>query len=185
MSAEATTAATDLLLAALAVVGARTARAPLWRPLFLLFAAASMLGAAAHGFAWSPRASWWIWLPLNLALGASLALLVAAAGWRHALPLLLLAGVAVAAVAQFMPATFLPIVIAEAVALVWAGASWLRQGRTLLALGCLGAMLAGAVQASGWSLRLGWEFDHNGLFHLAQIPAMLCWIAGARRAETA
>lgn len=181
MSAEFTTAATDGVLAALAVVGALTARAPLWRHVFTLLAVASLLGALVHGWPMSERAAWWIWLPLNVALGASMALLVAASGWRHALPLLLVAGAVVAAIAQAVPESFLPIVVAEAVALLWSGATWLRRAEFRLAAGCALSLLAGAVQASGWRLRLGWEFDHNGLFHLAQIPAMLCWIAGARR----
>ncbi len=185
MKDPATTAATDLVLAALAAAGVVLARRPLWRPLFLLLAAGSLLGAAIHGLDLGARATWWLWLPLNLLLGLALALLVAAAGFRHALPLLLPLGLAVGAVAQAFPDTFLPIVACEALALSVAGASWLRQHRRTLALGCLAALLAGGVQAAGWSARWVWEFDHNGLFHLAQIPAMLLWIAGARRPDAA
>jgi hypothetical protein len=41
---------------------------------------------------------------------------------------------------------------------------------------------AGALQASGLgAVRLLWEFDHNGLFHLVQLLGLPLMVAGLRR----
>ena len=41
------------------------------------------------------------------------------------------------------------------------------------------ARAAGAIQAmTSLSVRLGWEFDHNGLYHLVQIVGVVVLIRG-------
>lgn len=41
---------------------------------------------------------------------------------------------------------------------------------------------AGALQAADLgSIRLVWEFDHNGLFHLVQLLGLALMVAGLRR----
>jgi len=44
------------------------------------------------------------------------------------------------------------------------------------------SLTAGAIQASELgSVRLFWEFDHNGLFHLVQLLGLVLLVAGLRR----
>jgi hypothetical protein len=44
------------------------------------------------------------------------------------------------------------------------------------------SLAAGAVQATDLgSVRLLWEFDHNGLFHLVQLVGLVLLVAGLRR----
>jgi hypothetical protein len=41
------------------------------------------------------------------------------------------------------------------------------------------SLAAGAIQAlPSLSLRLGWEFDHNGLYHLAQAVGVVALVRG-------
>lgn len=196
--AELATAATDLLLAALALVGfARVPRAD-WRLAFALMAAASLLGAAIHGLELRDRDASPLWWPLDFALAAALAVFAAAAArdrlgaararsWRA--PLMALAAIAAVAARTF-PTTFLPFLAFEAAVLLGAGGSWLALARSRraagaarLAAGCALALAAGAVGASGARVDPGWPLDANALFHLVQAPAMLLWIAGARAAS--
>jgi hypothetical protein len=187
-AAELTSAATDLILAGMAAVGAFAARRWLWRVFFGGLALVSALGAAVHGLVLAPATDDALWLCLNLVLGATvacfaLAVLAEARGAAFArifaAPLLVL-GVSVGAAAQFFPNTFLPFVIFNTAVLLVTGWSGLRRGHWPLWSGCLVALLAGGVQASGWRVHFGWEFDSNGLFHLVQIPALLLWIRAAR-----
>lgn len=187
-SAELTTAATDLLLAGIAAAGALLARRPLWRAAFAGLAGASLAGAAVHGLPLSAAASQSLWLLLNLGLGATVAVFAlavlrdhsGAAAARRAAPPLLLAGLGVGLAAQYYLDTFLPFILFNAAVLLACAASAWRRRRAALAAGCLLALLAGLVQASDWRIQLVWEFDHNGLFHLAQIPALLLWIRESR-----
>lgn len=187
-SSELVSAATDLLLAGIAAAGAWLARRLLWRAAFIGLALASAAGAAVHGLALSDWGGQVLWLLLNLSLGLGVALFALAvlrdaagpfAALRAALPLLL-AGSAVALVAQMIPSTFLPFVIFNSLILLAAAVSGVRRRRWALAAGCGLALLGGAVQASNLRWQLYWEFDNNSLFHLIQIPALLLWTREAR-----
>ncbi len=87
-AAERTTAATDLVLAAIALlclVRVWRARAgdglgrSLWTGVFGLVGISAVLGAAAHGLVMTPRTNFWLWQYLNLALGLAVAFFAGAA----------------------------------------------------------------------------------------------------------
>jgi hypothetical protein len=199
---EITTALTDLLCAlaagACAVRLGRPGkgRALLWRSAFLASAAASLLGAAAHGLALAPGASRWTWHLIYACLAATVALAAGAAA-REALgrraarwsSLLLVAGAAAFwALTAFYSDSFGLFVAYEAAGLGFALAlliSMALRGRSGAAAASLGLglfLLAGAVQASGpFVVTLGIPLDHNGVFHLVQLPAFALLGEGARR----
>jgi Family of unknown function (DUF6962) len=54
-------------------------------------------------------------------------------------------------------------------------------GAGRVALGVALTLVAAAIQVSALSVRIIWPFDHNGLFHLVQMAAVLL-IAGGLRA---
>jgi hypothetical protein len=203
---ELTTAATDLLLmlvslACLAAVrgAADRERARLWIWTFGLLGLAGGIGAIAHGLAMAPATNDLLWKPLNLALGLTIALFVAAAlydSWgsrvtRRALPALLVVALAFFAVTQLIPGTFLVFVVYEAIAMIAALVLYTRlaltrrlPGAWLIVLGIALTIVAAVVQATQVvQFTLVWPFDHNGAFHLIQIAALPLLAAGLRAAE--
>jgi hypothetical protein len=202
---EQTTAATDALLALLALgcMGAVWRerahdrwKATLWTVAFATLALAAALGTVAHGFKLSPQIYDMIWKPLFLALGVVIALFVVGVIYdvwgqqaaRRALPLLLLVAVGFFAYTQIRPGNFLVFVIYQGVGMLFALAAygWLatrrRPGAAWMAAGILTTMVAAGIQASGSvSLHLVWQFDHNGVYHLVQMPALLLLLAGVHK----
>jgi hypothetical protein len=191
---EQTTAATDAMLAALALayagnlVGRGGWRARVWAGAFGALGLASALGATAHGLQLSEQARAALWRVLYLALGLVVALFAAAAtadGWgeragRRALPLMLLSALGFYGASQRLARGFLVFVVYEAVALLYALAVYTnlaRGGRLvgahLTAVGILISLIAAAVQATSMRATiLGLPFDHNGLFHLVQLVGL-------------
>jgi hypothetical protein len=200
---EQTTAATDLLLAAVASAGIVLLRRPctdpwkarLWATAFAGFALASVLGAMAHGLKLAPATTDLLWRLLNLTLGLTVALFVVAAVYDHwgrqvarrALPLLVAVGLGFFLTTQLRPGSFRVFVLYEAVALLIALLLYVR-----LALVCCmrggGAMIGGilpsllaAVQTRGpVAFTLIWPFDHNGAFHLIQLIGLVALLWGIR-----
>jgi hypothetical protein len=41
-------------------------------------------------------------------------------------------------------------------------------------------ILAAVLQATPVSFRLGVTFDHNGVFHLVQLPGLICLLTGVQ-----
>jgi len=207
---ELTTAATDAVLALECVLlmrwlhrqaGAPPWRARLWGGVFALMAAAALLGAVAHGFAMPEALRDLLWLPLYLALGILVALVVVGAvadwrGWtpgRRLLPWAVAAGVALVAVTQLLGGAFLIFIVYEGAALLAALAIYVLlavrgrlPGAGVVALGLVLNLAAAAIQASDLSLHLVVPFDHNGVFHLVQMFATAVLAlglgAGMRRA---
>ena len=82
---EQTTAATDAIVAAVAIFAAiylrwlspfNRRKTSLWSAVFWLLAIAATLGSVAHGFALSNQAKAMLWYPLYLALGLIVAMFV-------------------------------------------------------------------------------------------------------------
>jgi hypothetical protein len=204
---ERTTAATDVVLglAAAAAVAyldrlpeAGAARGRIWQAAFALIAAAAALGAAYHGLALPERRRRALWLGMTLALGTAISIFLAgvvhdllgpqAAGW--AAPLLAAGGGAVFAVSRRFPGLFRVFLIYEGLALtlalavyaaLWASAG--LAGAGWMCAGALASLAAAAIQANkGCKIRvLKWEFDHNALFHIVQVPGIFFFCAGLER----
>ena len=207
---ERTTAATDAILAALALGGALYLwglrsydawKAGLWSWAFGVLALSAALGAIAHGFEMSKATNRLFWYPLNFGLGLTVALFVGGViydSWglavaRPALPLLIFIGILFFVVTLLRSHNFLIFIIYEAVGMLFAlGAyTWLAlsgqfSGAALMALGVLIAIIAAAVQTrKNLSLNFIWQFDHNGLYHLIQMAGLLFLLTGLQTALVA
>ena len=206
---EVTTAATDAVLAILCVVALgmicrRRAFDPwkvgLWSWLLGLLALASVLGAIAHGFELTDRFRDLLWQPLYLCLGLVVALFAVAAirdrlgesAARQALPWLIVLGFGFFAITRVGSGTFLVFIAYEAVAMLAALVLYMDAairprvpGASLMAIGVTLNLLAAAVQQSSVSLDLtGFPLDHNGVFHLVQMVAVVVLTAGVLRGLT-
>jgi hypothetical protein len=155
------------------------------------------LGIVAHGFELAPETSKLIWRIINAALALTVTCFAAGAaldGWgtpaaRRMLPGLLGLGAAFFFYATFGSETFLPFILYEGAAMLFclavyatraaqtrlAGAAWMTAGVAI-------TMLAAVLQATGAvTFVLVVPFDHNGVFHLVQLPGLLCLLIGLRR----
>jgi len=205
IATELTTAATDVALGVLAF-GCATYlfrfrqcdrwKVGLWTWLYGMLGAAALLGAVAHGFAWSPTVWDLLWLPLFLLLGLSVALFVVGAiyDWRgspaaqKSMPIMVLLAVAFFTVTQVAQGAFLVFVLFEAGAMLFAlgvyGHLAIRASEIAMRLMLVGVglnIVAAAIQATQvLSFTLIWPFDHNGVFHIVQMGALVVLCAGLR-----
>ncbi|MEM7032272.1 MAG: hypothetical protein AAF629_22165, partial [Chloroflexota bacterium] len=195
---ERTTAATDLILAVIAAglavyvwtIGqAHPWKAGLWAYGFGLLMVAGLLGAITHGFIIPDRLKGWLWNVLFLSLGWVVAVAVVGAVYdvwqihtaRRVLPFMVLVGLLFFGVTKLIKGTFLPYVLYQGIGMLFALGCyiWLIVAGGLCGVGWMIAgilltILASVVQASkSISLRLIWEFDHNGVYHLIQIVGLL------------
>jgi hypothetical protein len=201
---ERTTAATDAVLGLIAlwavVVMARPAvenawRSRLWAALFGLLCFSSWLGAIVHGVKMPDPTRNFLWHPLNLSLGWMVGLFLTGAvydAWgqriaRRILGLMLAVGLVFFGVATLWPDTFVAFVIYEGSVMIFAlgiygHLAWkaVLPGANLMVAGIVMTILAAGVQASSLTLNLIWPFDHNGLFHLVQMPGVVCLVFGLR-----
>lgn len=203
---ELTTAATDAVLAILCVVALGMIRhrrtvdpwkVGLWSWLLGLLALASVLGAIAHGLELTDRVRDLLWQPLYLCLGLAVGLFTVAAirdrlgepAARRALPWMIVLGFGFFAITRIGSGTFLVFIAYEAVAMLSALVLYLDAairprvpGAALMAVGVTLNLLAAAVQQSSVSLDLaGIPLDHNGVFHLVQMVAVVVLTAGVLR----
>ena len=200
---ERTTAATDAVLA-IAAAGSlwllRRATPPsfgrgVWQAALASTAVASVLGAVAHGLRLPAATRELLWQPLYLALGITMALFVVGAvrDWRseaaarRALGPMLAVALVFYVITRLTRGSFLAFVIYEAAALVFSLAVYLglagqsRAGAALMAAALAVSLAAGAVQAADLGVvRLVWDFDHNGVFHLVQLVGLGLLVAGLR-----
>ncbi|HEX6616111.1 MAG TPA: hypothetical protein VF046_07375 [Gemmatimonadales bacterium] len=204
LAAERATAATDGLLALVAAAGILALRRrtrpsfgrAVWQTALGAMGVASVLGAVAHGVALTDRARELLWQPLYLALGVTMALFVIGAvrdrygdrAARRLLPPMLALALLFYAVTRATGGDFLVFVLYESAALLLALLIYLRlavegrSGAAAVAAAFALSLTAGAVQASGIGpVRLVWEFDHNGLFHLIELLGLVLLVAGLRR----
>jgi hypothetical protein len=202
---ERTTAATDAVLAlaaAAAIIVLRRTTPPsfgraVWQAALAALALASVLGAVAHGLELPAATRELLWQPLYLALGVTMALFVVgavrdwrgeAAGRRVLAPMLALAFVFYG-ITRLTGGSFLAFVVYEAAALLFSLGVYLRLatgparvGAALMAAALAVSLAAGAVQASDVGpVRLVWDFDHNGVFHLVQLVGLALLLTGLRR----
>lgn len=205
VATERTTAATDALLglaAGAAIACLRRSTPPslgraVWQGALTALAVASVLGAAAHGLALPDGTRELLWQPLYLALGVTMALFVVGAvrDWRGdpaarriLLPMLALA-LLFYGITRLTGGDFLAFVVYEAAALLFSLAVYLRlaagparHGAAPMAAALAVSLGAGVVQASDLgTVRLVWEFDHNGVFHLVQLAGLALLLTGLRR----
>ena len=200
---ELTTAASDAALAVLSLVlfavlvrtpAAAPWRKAIWATVFALLAAGAALGAVAHGLDLTPAAVTTLFRPLYLSLALSVALFLVGAigdwrGWQAArtvLPWAMAAAVGFFAATQVSDRGFMFFIQYEGVAMVaalliylflWAVRRFGGAGR--LAAGIALTLVAAAVQVSSLSFQfIGWTFDHNGLFHLVQLVAVVVMASG-------
>ncbi|MEJ2548177.1 MAG: hypothetical protein P8125_10215 [Gemmatimonadota bacterium] len=194
---ELTTAATDAVLAILSIAALGAVRrrreadswkVDLWVWLLGLLAAASLLGALAHGFELSERTTDLLWQPLYLFLGLVVALFLVGAvrddfgetAARRSRPWMLAIGFGVFRVTRLGSGSFLVFVAYEGIAMLaalglFADAAVRKRvpGAGLMTLGVGLNLGAAAVQQSPARLSIaGVPFDHNGLFHLVQLAAL-------------
>jgi len=198
---ERTTAATDLLLAIAAFVGAwhlgRQAPASLaariWAGALVAAGLASVLGAVTHGLEISQTLRELLWQPLFLLLGATVACFVAggvadAYGPRPArlvLTVMLIVALGFYVATRLSGGKFVVFVVFQAAGLVAALAIYLRltarrrPGAILVAAALALSLAAGVIQASeSLALHFVWEFDHNGIYHLVQLCGLALLVAG-------
>ncbi len=202
---ELTTAFTDLILAAVSLYAVAMLRIRsgdfsisqkprIWMAAFTALAIAGLLGFFAHGFVMSERLNSALWQPLYLSLGITVAFFAAGVlidMRRRRLPAgVIIALVIVASVfygfTLVVPGSFLVFIAYEAMAMLFALTVYLviavRRGGAwtwFMTLGIFFSIAAAVIQATGsLSVTLIWEFDHNGIFHLVQIPGVFFLLAG-------
>jgi hypothetical protein len=203
---ELTTAATDAIIALVSVAclvalnrhqAGPPQRVKIWSWVFGLLAFASLLGALAHGLELAATTRSWLWPPLYLSLGLVVALFVVGAvfdfkGERAArISLYPMLGLALAffTVTQVASGSFLIFVVYEVVAMlavlgIYTMLAVKRQldGANIIAAGILLNILAATIQASGTiSVTFIVPFDHNGVFHIVQIVALVTITLGLMR----
>ena len=200
---ELTTAATDLALAVLAAprvmylspwLSRSRWRAGLWCGALGLLCASSALGAVVHGLELPAVTEERLWAPHYLMLGLTVSLFVVAAAYdwrgdalaRRFLIPMLAAGGAFFAVTRLVAGTFLVFVVYEAAAMLFALGVYVTleahkrlPGAGVIAVGIALNVVAATIQATrAVRLTVVWPFDHNGVFHLVQMVALVVLVGG-------
>ena len=204
---ELTTALSDAALAVVCIVLLvrllkLPVRAPfkvrVWAWVFGFLSVASVLGAVTHGLEWTPFWKNVLWAPLYLSLGLVVALFLvgAVSDWKGVAAGRALLPWALAVALVFFVVTrltdrFIVFVAYEGVVMLASLAIYItlwRARRTwagVVAAGITLNIVAAAVQASSLGLVLVVPFDHNGLFHLVEIVAVVVTARGLREGLSA
>jgi hypothetical protein len=200
---ERTTAATDVLLSLAALGGIVLLRLPappapwrihLWSWTFALIAWAAALGGAYHGLVLTERSRILLWRILTACLSMAISLFVVgvvhdAYGEQAAgriLPVLLASGLLIYALSRMFAGLFIVFVVYQALALalalvlyVWLAAQGAPAGAGWMAAGATASMIAAGAQAArNLHVKLIWEFDRNGVFHLVQTLGVILFCVG-------
>jgi hypothetical protein len=201
---EQTTAVTDVILAVCAfvfsIIVCRIGRshdrkkALIWTWAFGLLALASALGAAAHGIAVTKETNFIIWQPINLALGLTIALFVTGVMYdmrefslsRGYIPVFLGVGVIFYLITLLVNAGFFIFILYESIAMIFALVSYIilairkkHKSFWLMAAGIFVTIIAAVIQAAGTiHVKVIWEFDQNGLFHILQVVGLVFLFSG-------
>jgi hypothetical protein len=205
---EQTTAATDLLLAILAFIvtlrvyksgkGIDLIKTRIWTWVFGLLTFASAIGAVAHGFQMSKLTKFVLWQPLNLALVVTICLFAAGIVYdlknfrlpKALVPILLVSAIIFFALTVIFPDALTTVFIkVEAIAMLFAFVVYTIlasrktiKGAGLMAAGILVTIIAAVIQAIK-TIRIIfiWQFDHNGIFHIVQMIAIIFLLQGLQR----
>lgn len=202
---EQTTAATDAVIGIMAAVCAvfishsvtpRIRQQRIWFSLFVFLSIASVIGAITHGLVLTTSLHQLLWMILYASLGMGVALFMSASAadlTNDALPhylFVLLIGSAIVfwLITLRFPDSFLVFIFYEAVGMLFSLFVYLRlalrrrPGTALIATSIVISLIAAIVQSlSSLSFHCIWTFDHNGLFHLIQMPGIILLIMGIRR----
>jgi hypothetical protein len=171
-------------------------KAWLWAVMFGSLVIASDLAVFVHGFELEPETSKLLWRVIYAALTLTVSGFAAGAvldRWgpdatRRTVPGLLVLGAAFFYFANFRSYNFLPFIVYETGAMllalaIYVGLAVRRQlpGAVWMAAGILITLLAAAFQATRVvSFTLVVPFNHNAVFHLVQLPGLLCLLMGLR-----
>lgn len=201
---EQTTAATDLIMALMAIWAAfkinkegrkvSPLKTRIWVWVFVLLAIGALFGTIAHGFKMDDQTNHLLWQPLFLSLGLAVSLFAVGAIYdlkgismpKFTIPLLVLLGLVFYLVTVLIPGSFLVFILYEGVVMLFALISYISlaarnklNGAWWMVGGIAITILAAAIQASeAVSFSLIWEFDHNGIFHLVQMVGIVVLLNG-------
>ena len=169
-----------------------------WRLTFLFMGLAAILGGVHHGFIGPDGTLGAVsWAVISLTIAVAISFLLSATiasvlGEGRGRSLLIIRGVSLFAFFILVilgRATITTLVITEGLAmtmvvLLWLHAWRLEQPGVALVLAAIGAsVLAAAVRGSSLHVTLGWEFDPNALYHLAQMPGIILLYVAVRRLD--
>ena len=202
---EQTTAATDLLLGAVSLVllflllrvkGKDKLKKLYWANLYGFLAIASFLGTVVHGLELSKNAKALIWQPLYLSLGIVIACFVLGSIhelWgrrvsKRLIPWMLTIAFVFYVITAIVPRSFFIFLIYEGIGVLVSLGIYLylcaqpgRKDAYWMVAGICVTIVAAIVEASGTvRVTLVWEFDHNGIFHVIQIPGLIFIFLGVR-----
>ena len=201
---EQTTAATDVIMAVLAFIvtlkvyksgkDVDISKTKIWVWAFGLLTFASATGAIAHGFQMSKLTNFVLWQPLNLALGVAIGLFVAGVVYdfknftlpKMLVPILLVFATIFYTITIILPNAFIVFIIYEAIAMLFAFVVYTilasrkkLKGAGYMAVGILVTIIAAVIQAiETIKVTFIWEFDHNGIFHIVQMVALIILLKG-------
>jgi len=156
-------------------------RSRFWALAFLAIALAALLGGTWHGF-WRSEV---LWKATTLTIGvasfgmvAGSARAVTTGKIQAALMVFAVAKLAAYAAWMLYHDDFIWVVADTGSALLIVGLLYFRRWNRWMLAGVVVSVLAGLAQASG--LRLHAHFNHNDLYHVIQIGAMLAFYRGLK-----
>ncbi|MFC1734439.1 DUF6962 family protein [candidate division KSB1 bacterium] len=169
----------------------------IWLWAFGLLALASFLGAVAHGIVMTNETNFWIWQPINLFLGMTVAFFVIGVVYdkrNYSVPkgfflFMITISIGFFIITIIIPGSFLVFIIYEAVAMIFALVSYIIlvfrktiQGAKFMVAGIFLSIIAAVIQSTEWVyFKLIWEFDYNGIFHIIQIFGLGFLLIGLRK----
>ena len=169
----------------------------LWIVVFTSLVSASFLGAIAHGFQMSVGTNLIIWQFLNFSLAIMIAYFALGTLYdlfKYKLSksvefIFILIAFAFYLLTVLIPESFLPFVIYEGLIMLFALLAYTYMefkrklaGSYWMAFGILLTIFAAIIQATkAVSFTFIVPFDHNGVFHLIQIPGLISIIMGLRK----
>ena len=169
----------------------------LWVCFFCLMALSYILGTLVHGFKMSNELQTYLWYPLYLLLCLSVAIFMMAVVYdiwgealsRRILPLMIFITGGIFFITLYWPSSFLVFIIYESVIFffvlggyIWLACQGYLEGAWLMAVGTFVALIAAVLQTSkSFSFTFIWSFDHNGVFHLVQMVAIVLILSGLRK----